>query len=82
VYEPDFSSHYPNIELQMDWLTFYLEEFLNESLDQSDQRVAVLKDQVDKLVIASHLLWTFWALVQTEISKINFDFLRLVIIFY
>ncbi|XP_025409101.1 ethanolamine kinase 1 isoform X2 [Sipha flava] len=48
VYEPDFSSHYPNIELQMDWLTFYLEEFLNESLDQSDQRVAVLKDQVDK----------------------------------
>lgn len=82
MHEPDFSSQYPNIELQMDWLTFYLEEYLNESLDQSDQRVAVLKDQVDMFVIASHLFWTLWSLVQTEISEINFDFLRLVIIFY
>lgn len=66
----------------MDWLTFYLEEYLGESLDQSDHRVAVLKNQVDMFIIASHLMWTFWALVQSEMSEIDFDFLRLEIILY
>lgn len=75
VQEPDFSL-YPNDELQTDWLTSYLEEYLGESLDQTDQRVATLKNQVNLFTIASHLCWTFWALVQTELSEIDFDYLK------
>lgn len=75
VAEPDFSL-YPNVELQMGWLTSYLEEYLDEPLDQSDQRVAVLKGQVDLFVIASHLLWSLWSIVQTELSEIDFDYIR------
>ncbi|VVC36186.1 Protein kinase-like domain [Cinara cedri] len=74
VQDPGFSL-YPNIELQINWLTAYLEEYLDESLDPNDQRVTVLKNQVDMFTIASHLLWTFWALVQTEFSQIDFDYL-------
>lgn len=75
VQEPDFSL-YPNVDLQMDWLKSYLEEYIGESLDQNDQRVTVLKDQVNMFVIASHLLWIFWSLVQAEISVIDFDYLK------
>jgi ethanolamine kinase len=75
VQEPDFSL-YPNVDLQMDWLRSYLEEYIGESLDQNDQRVAVLKDQVNMFTIASHLLWIFWSLVQAEISVIDFDYLK------
>lgn len=75
VQEPDFSL-YPNVDLQMDWLRSYLEEYIGESLDQNDPRVAVLKDQVNMFTIASHLLWIFWSLVQTEISVIDFDYLK------
>ncbi|XP_026820062.1 ethanolamine kinase [Rhopalosiphum maidis] len=75
VQEPDFSL-YPNVDLQMDWLKSYLEEYTGESLDQNDQKIAVLKHQVDMFTIASHLLWIFWSLVQTEISVIDFDYLR------
>ncbi|XP_060869930.1 ethanolamine kinase isoform X2 [Metopolophium dirhodum] len=75
VQEPDFSL-YPNVDLQMDWLKSYLEEYIGESLDQDDQRVAVLKDQVNMFAIASHLLWIFWSLVQAEISVIDFDYLK------
>lgn len=75
VQEPDFSL-YPNADLQMDWLKSYLEEYIGESLDQNDQRIAVLKDQVNMFTIASHLLWIFWSLVQAEISVIDFDYLK------
>lgn len=75
VQEPDFSL-YPDIGLQMDWLTLYLREYLDEPLlDQSDPRVAEIRDQVDMFTMASHLLWTFWALVQAELSEIDFDYL-------
>ncbi|XP_025195599.1 ethanolamine kinase 1 [Melanaphis sacchari] len=75
VQEPDFSL-YPDVDLQMDWLKSYLEEYTGESLDQNDQRVAVLKHQVDMFTMASHLLWLFWSLVQAELSVINFDYLK------
>lgn len=76
VQEPDFSL-YPDIGLQMDWLTLYLREYLDEPLlDQSDPRVAEIRDQVDMFTMASHLLWTFWALVQAELSEIDFDYLK------
>lgn len=74
--DPDFSL-YPNADMQIDWLTSYLQVYFNEPLlDQSDSRVAILKDQVDLFAIASHLFWTFWALVQTELSEIEFDYLK------
>lgn len=60
----------------MDWLKSYLEEYTSESLDQNDERVAALKHQVDMFTVASHLLWIFWSLVQTEISVIDFDYLK------
>lgn len=60
----------------MDWLRSYLEEYIDESLDQNDQRVTVLKDQVNMFVIASHLLWIFWSIVQAEISVIDFDYIK------
>lgn len=76
VQEPDFSL-YPNVELQLDWLTSYLQEYLGEpQMDQNDPRVATIREQVDLFTIASHLLWIFWSLVQAELSEIDFDYIR------
>jgi ethanolamine kinase len=65
---------YPSREFQLQWLRVYLEEF-NQRSDISDEDVETLYVQTNKFALASHFLWTCWALIQAEHSTIDFDFL-------
>lgn len=40
----------------------------------SEEEVVSLSKQVDKFKLASHLLWTIWAMIQSQHSTIHFDF--------
>ncbi|XP_050433722.1 ethanolamine kinase 1 [Adelges cooleyi] len=74
VQQPDFSL-YPGNELRTDWLRIYLEEYLGLPMEPDDSRIGDLKDQVDLFVNLSHILWILWAIVQTEYSEIDFDYI-------
>jgi ethanolamine kinase len=63
---------YPSKEFQFDWLKTYLEEYKG---GYSEDDVDRLYHQVNKFVLVSHLFWGIWALIQTEHSYIDFDFL-------
>lgn len=63
---------YPDKALQFDWLKCYLSEFKG---DFTQHDVELLYVQVNKFVLASHVLWGLWALIQAEHSYIDFDFL-------
>lgn len=73
VDEVDYS-RYPDKEFQLNWLKVYLESYQNESVTEQD--VERLYVQVNKFALASHLLWTIWALIQAEHSTIDFDYVK------
>ena len=66
-------SKYPSREFQLQWLKVYLQEFRGSS-NVTDDDIEILFKQVNKFALASHFLWTCWALIQAEHSTINFDF--------
>lgn len=66
-------SKYPSKDFQLQWLKVYLQEFRGNS-NVTDNDVEVLYKHVNKFALASHFLWTCWALIQAEHSTINFDF--------
>ena len=66
-------SKYPSREFQLQWLKVYLQEFRGSS-HVTDNDIEILFKQVNKFALASHFLWTCWALIQAEHSTINFDF--------
>lgn len=41
----------------------------------TDLEVTGLLKQVEKFALAAHLVWAVWGLIQSQHSKINFDFL-------
>lgn len=45
------------------------------ALTVSDGEVMQLLKQVEKFSLGAHLLWGIWALIQSQHSKIDFDFL-------
>lgn len=59
----------------MQWLRVYLEEFRGDSSNITDDDLETLYKQVNKFALASHYLWAIWALIQTEHSYIDYDFL-------
>ncbi|KAJ3641303.1 hypothetical protein Zmor_027815 [Zophobas morio] len=71
VEDADFS-RYPSEELQRNWLCIYLEEFKGNFGAEDIDR---LLREVNRFVLVSHLFWGIWALIQTEHSYIDFDFL-------
>lgn len=73
VTDVDFS-RYPGKELQLDWLSVYLLEYLDRQPTELELRTLYV--QVNKFALAAHFLWAVWALVQAEHSTIDFDFLR------
>ncbi|XP_045483437.1 ethanolamine kinase 1 [Harmonia axyridis] len=66
-------SRFPSKELQMDWLKTYLMEY-KEVSTVSESEIEKLYLQVNKFVLAAHLLWYSWSLIQAAHSHINFDF--------
>ncbi|XP_014236321.1 ethanolamine kinase 1 [Trichogramma pretiosum] len=74
VDEPNYSL-YPDEELQKIWLRFYLERFRsNTHIPEED--VAILYEQVNNFVLLTHFFWGCWALIQSQYSLIDFDFLE------
>lgn len=85
-------SLYPDKEFQRAWLRVYLRVFNAKSHSNGDrdhdvepkeeeeepkeEEVEKLLVLVNKFALASHFLWGTWALVQTEHSTIDFDYLE------
>lgn len=66
-------SKYPTKELQTSWLKIYLTEFNGKS--PAEEEIEKLYVHVNQFVLLSHIKWGIWALIQTEHSYINFDYL-------
>ena len=66
-------SLYPAKSFQLKWLRTYLERI--DIKNVSDDRVSRLFQEVQIFALAAHLFWGVWALVQAEISDIDFNYL-------
>ncbi|KAL0273305.1 UNVERIFIED_CONTAM: hypothetical protein PYX00_006006 [Menopon gallinae] len=74
-------SLYPDETYQFHWLRIYLERFHKnisggKQTTITNEEIQRLFDTVQKFTLASHFLWGIWALIQTEYSAIDFDFLN------
>ncbi|TDH66250.1 hypothetical protein CCR75_001832 [Bremia lactucae] len=73
---------YPSVEKQMAFFKGYMSTAAPELLAQLEANnelnafLRALNGVVSRYALASHLLWGYWALVQTVHSKIDFDFLQ------
>lgn len=80
----DFAKNYPTKETQLTWIRYYLEEKYrllgDNQRNANDEEVNKLYGFVNLFALASHLLWCCWALVQSEISNIDFDFIAYAIL--
>ena len=70
---PDFS-FYPEKKFQKAWLKVYLEAY-NDSNDMSEENIEQLYEEVQEFVLLTHFFWGCWALIQSEHSHIDFNFL-------
>ncbi|CAH1394200.1 unnamed protein product, partial [Nezara viridula] len=71
-------SNYPSSDFQHAWLKIYLKEFNsngNCTAEVTDEEIEELYIQVNKFALVAHLMWASWALVQAELSCIDFDFI-------
>lgn len=66
-------SLYPDKNLQTDWIDAYLTEYHGRKA--AEEEVEKLYVHVNQFVLASHLFWGIWALIQAEHSYIDFDYL-------
>lgn len=71
---PDYSL-YPEEQLQRAWLNIYLQTYNNVNYVPENE-VTQLYVQVNKFVLLSHFFWGCWALIQSQHSTIDFDFLE------
>lgn len=70
----DFS-RYPSPGLQLDWIRTYLQNFNQETgREVSEEEVTRLYVHVCKFSLASNLFWGMWAILQSRLSSISFDF--------
>jgi len=82
VDEPDYSL-YPDQVFQMKWLRLYIIEqkkYLNDLSYTNEESLKKETLQLYKKVylfsMVPHLLWCLWALVQSNYSSINFDYIK------
>ncbi|KAL0125429.1 hypothetical protein PUN28_004508 [Cardiocondyla obscurior] len=71
--EPDYSL-YPSESFQKMWLKEYLQVY-NMTTTVPENDIDKLYWQVTKFTPLPHFLWAIWALIQSEHSHIDFDFL-------
>uniref|UniRef100_A0A3B4A587 ethanolamine kinase n=1 Tax=Periophthalmus magnuspinnatus TaxID=409849 RepID=A0A3B4A587_9GOBI len=70
-------SRYPSPGLQKDWITTYLKNYSQETGSEvTEQEVTRLYVHVCKFSLASNLFWGMWAILQSKLSSIDFDFRR------
>ena len=63
---------YPTRDEQRRWLTIY---FHARGLDDQPIDEPLLR-RVDQFAALAHLLWGLWALVQSHLSQLDFDYVR------
>jgi len=63
----DFERFFPSKEFQQAWLAEYLDS-------KDEPLIERWLTWVSKFVLASHLMWSIWAVIQAESSTIPFDF--------
>ncbi|TPX66863.1 hypothetical protein SpCBS45565_g04229 [Spizellomyces sp. 'palustris'] len=68
-------SLYPTKSFQLGWLREYIQSFTGSDAVSADEVEALYKE-VAKFSLASHFYWAVWALVQAEISDLDFDYLE------
>ncbi|ESR64197.1 putative ethanolamine kinase [Citrus sinensis] len=71
-YDCDYSL-YPNKDEQNHFFRHYLRPDKPEEV--SDQDLEVLYVEANTFMLASHLFWALWALIQAKMSPIDFDYL-------
>ena len=59
----------PSKEYQLDWIRSYLEKM------ESDESPEIVYEEVRLFTLAAHYYWCIWALVQAEVSDIDFPYL-------
>jgi ethanolamine kinase len=64
---------YPRREFQLQWFHNYL---LSSGQDPTPSLLETMYREVNAFSLASHFLWAIWALIQAEISDIEFDYLN------
>lgn len=71
-------SRYPKKELQLEWLRTYLEEYHRNGtvIEVTDSDVQKLYVETNQFVLAAHVFWGIWSLIQAEYSYIDFDFIE------
>uniref|UniRef100_V5GUQ1 ethanolamine kinase n=1 Tax=Anoplophora glabripennis TaxID=217634 RepID=V5GUQ1_ANOGL len=67
-------SLYPDKELQTDWIRTYLAEY--HGREPKEEEVEKLYVQANQFVLAAHLFWGIWALIQAEHSYIDFEYME------
>ncbi|KAJ3094636.1 hypothetical protein HDU97_007740 [Phlyctochytrium planicorne] len=63
---------YPSEAYQKRWLVWYLQTSTNQ--EPSTEEVNQLYAEVNKYALAAHMFWGIWALVQSKISDLDFDY--------
>ncbi|KAK9764191.1 hypothetical protein K7432_008508 [Basidiobolus ranarum] len=71
-FECDYS-RYPDREYQLVWLAKYLESAQGKA--PTSVEVDTLYREVNQFALASHIFWGLWALVQAQLSDIDFDYM-------
>ena len=72
----DYAKLYPDREFQLKWLIIYLEELKrDEGKEVAEEEVLLTYKIVNKFALTVRLLWGTWALVQAQVSKLDFDFI-------
>ncbi|VDM16825.1 unnamed protein product [Hydatigera taeniaeformis] len=78
----DFS-RYPSHQLQVEWVRTYLFAFKhysngdsNDSIFVEEQEIDAWLDEIRNFTLASHLYWGIWSIVQSQRSKLNFDYTK------
>ena len=70
-------SLYPNETFRRQWIREYL---INSDEDFSDQSVSRVFEEVDVFSLVANFFWVIWALVQSQVSEINFDYMSYAIL--
>jgi ethanolamine kinase len=66
-------SKYPSRDFQFKWFRNYLRSSGGEV---TDQMLEEMYREVNAFALASHFFWSVWAIIQAEISDIDFDYPR------
>lgn len=71
----DYQSQYPTLQQQEEFLKAYLQAMGDDESTFTKDDYPLLRNEVNRHALISHLQWTAWSLVQSHVSDIEFDYL-------